>query len=37
MHYNVCRNRQTLRVTAAMHAGLTDHDWELEELAALID
>jgi len=28
---------QTLRVTPAMEAGLTDHVWELEELVALLD
>jgi len=36
MHYNCCRIHQTLRVTPAMQAGLTDHVWEIEELAALI-
>ena len=34
MHYNYCRIHQTLRVTPAMQAGLTDHVWELEELVA---
>jgi IS1 family transposase len=37
MHYNFCRVHQTLRVTPAMHAGLTDHVWELEELVKLLD
>jgi len=37
MHYNYCRIHQTLRVTPAMQAGLTDHVWELEELVKLID
>jgi hypothetical protein len=36
MHYNFCRVHQTLRVTPAMQAGLTDHVWELEELVGLI-
>jgi hypothetical protein len=36
MHYNYCRVHQTLRVTPAMQAGLTDHVWEIEELVALI-
>lgn len=36
MHYNFCRVHQTLRVTPAMEAGLTDHVWELEELVALL-
>jgi IS1 family transposase len=35
MHYNFCRIHQTLRVTPAMAAGLTDHVWELSELVAL--
>jgi IS1 family transposase len=37
MHYNFCRVHQTLRVTPAMEAGLTDHVWEIEELVALLD
>jgi hypothetical protein len=37
MHYNYCRIHQTLRVTPAMQARLTDHVWELEELVALLD
>jgi hypothetical protein len=37
MHYNLCRVHQTLRVTPAMEAGLTDHVWEIEELLALMD
>lgn len=36
MHYNFCRVHQTLRVTPAMEAGLTDHVWELEELVGLL-
>ena len=36
MHYNFCRVHQSLRVTPAMEAKLTDHVWELEELIALI-
>jgi IS1 family transposase len=36
MHYNFCRIHQTLRVTPAMEAGLTDHLWTLEEVVALI-
>ena len=30
--YNFCRVHQTLRVTPAMEAGLTDHIWSLREL-----
>jgi len=37
VYYNFCRIHQTLRVTPAMEAGLTDHVWELEELIALIN
>jgi IS1 family transposase len=36
MHYNFCRVHQTLRVTPAMEARLTDHVWELDELVSLI-
>jgi IS1 family transposase len=37
MYYNFCRIHQTLRVTPAMEAGLTDHSWEIQELVALLD
>ena len=30
--YNFCRVRQTLHVTPAMEAKITDHIWTLEEL-----
>jgi hypothetical protein len=36
MHYNFCRVHQTLRVTPAMQAGLTDHVWSVGELCALL-
>jgi IS1 family transposase len=36
MHYNFCRVHQTLRVTPAMEAGLTDHIWSIEELVGLV-
>lgn len=36
MHYNFCRIHQTLRVTPAMEAKITDHVWSLEELIQLI-
>jgi hypothetical protein len=35
MYYNYVRQHQTLRVSPAMQAGLTDHLWSIEELAAL--
>jgi IS1 family transposase len=34
--YNFCRVHQTLRVTPAMEAGLTDHVWSLAELVSLM-
>jgi len=37
MYYNFGRIHQTLRITPAMAAGVTDHVWELEEIAALAD
>lgn len=37
MHYNFARVHKTLRVTPAMQAGLADHVWTLEEIAALAD
>ena len=35
MHYNFGRIHKTLRVTPAMQAGIADHVWTLEEIAAL--
>ena len=35
MYYNFCRIHQTLRVTPAMEAGITDHVWSLEEVIQL--
>ena len=35
-YYNWCRIHQTLRVTPAMAAGLTDHVWEIEDLIGLL-
>ena len=37
MHYDLCRIHQSLRVTPAMQAGITDHVWELEEIVSLMD
>jgi IS1 family transposase len=37
MYYNFCRIHQTLRVTPAMEARLTDHVWAIEEIARLLD
>jgi hypothetical protein len=36
MYYNFARIHKTLRVTPAMEAGLSDHVWTLEEIAALV-
>lgn len=35
--YNFARIHQTLRVTPAMEAGISDHVWTFEEIAALAD
>jgi len=37
MHYNFCRVHQTLRVTPAMEAGVTDHVWDIAEVVQLLD
>ena len=37
MHYNFCRIHQSLRVTPAMEAGISDHVWSLEEVIALFE
>jgi hypothetical protein len=36
MHYNFCRIHQSLRVTPAMEAGVSDHVWNLEEVIQLL-
>ena len=36
-HYNYVRIHQTLRVTPAMAAGLSDHLWSLEEMVGLLE
>jgi hypothetical protein len=36
MHNNFCRVHQTLGVTPAMEAGLTDHVWTIEEMLIVI-
>lgn len=36
-YYNFCRVHQTLRVTPAMEAGLTDSVWSIEQLVGLLD
>lgn len=37
LYYNFGRVHKTLRVTPAMEAGIADHVWTLEEIAALMD
>ena len=36
MHYNFARIHQTLRVTPAMAAGVTDHMWEIGDIVDLL-
>jgi hypothetical protein len=37
MYYNFCRIHQTLRVTPAMEAGISNHVWRtIEELCGLL-
>lgn len=36
MHYNFCRIHQSLRVTPAMEAEISDHLWSLDEIIALL-
>jgi hypothetical protein len=35
MHYNFARIHKTLRITPAMAAGVSEHVWELDEIANL--
>ena len=37
MYYNFVKVHQTLRVTPAMAAGLTDRLWDIEDIVALVD
>ena len=37
MYYNFCRVHQTLRVTPAMEAGISDHVWSVEEMVGLLE
>jgi IS1 family transposase len=36
MYYNFCRVHQTLRVTPAMEAGISDHVWSVAEIVSLL-
>ncbi|HTB81000.1 MAG TPA: DDE-type integrase/transposase/recombinase [Opitutaceae bacterium] len=35
-YYNFCRIHQSLRVTPAMQAGISNHVWEIEEIISLL-
>jgi len=35
--YNFAKVNQAIRVTPAMEAGIADHIWSMEEIAALAD
>jgi IS1 family transposase len=37
MYYNFARIHQTLRVTPAMEAGISDHVWSVKEIVGLLD
>ncbi len=37
VYYNFARIHQTLRITPAMEAGISDHVWSLEEIAGLAE
>ena len=37
MHYNFARIHQTLRITPAMAAGISNHVWSFQEIAAMAD
>jgi hypothetical protein len=37
MYYNYCRIHQTLRITPAMAAGLTDRAWSIQDIVGLLD
>ncbi len=37
MYYNFVRVHQTLKVTPAMEAGLTNRLWDIKDLLALVD
>lgn len=36
MYYNFCRIHQTLRVTPAMEASVSDHVWSIDEILSLL-
>jgi IS1 family transposase len=36
MHYNFCRVHEALKITPAMHLGVTDHVWNVSELVQAV-
>jgi hypothetical protein len=36
MYYNFCRIHQSLRITPAMVAGITDRLWDIEDILNLL-
>jgi len=37
MHYNFCRQHKTLRVTPAMHAGISNYIWSMEDVLMMLE
>jgi IS1 family transposase len=37
MYYNFCRIHRTIKVTPAMEAGISDHVWDVAEIAGLLN
>lgn len=37
LYYNFCRVHQTLLVTPAMEAGISDHAWSIQEVVKLLE
>ena len=37
MNYNYCRTHQSLKITAAMAAGVSDTLWEIEDIVSMSD
>lgn len=37
MNYNFCRIHQSLRITPAMAAGVSNHVWDIEEIIAILE
>lgn len=36
MHYNFCRTHQSLRITPAMTAGISESVWEINDIVGLL-